>query len=119
VGALMAGGVVAAPVAARLAGLLPAPVLGVCVGGLILLLNHGAVLHLVGVDGAAAWVVEGALATAWLALLTRAVLRVRAGRTPPSGDDEVSAQSVDALTTVGRRRGVTNEPASEPAGTTS
>jgi uncharacterized protein len=112
VGALTAGGVVAAPLAARLAGLLPAPILGVCVGGLILLLNLGSVLELTGVGGAGAAVVEGLLATAWLAVLTRAVLRVRAGRTPPSGDAEPTAESVDAATTIG---GMSHEPVSEPA----
>ena len=80
VGALMAGGVVAAPLAARLAGILPAPVLGLCVGGLILLLNLGTVLGVLGVGGAAAAVVEGLLATGWLALLTRVVLRHRSER---------------------------------------
>jgi uncharacterized membrane protein YfcA len=84
VAALMAGGVIAAPVAARLAGLLPASVLGICVGGLILALNLGTVLGLVGLEGVTATVVEGLLAVTWLALLTRAVLRVRALRSEPS-----------------------------------
>lgn len=78
VGALMAGGMLAAPVAARLAGLLPAPILGVCVGGLILLLNLGSVLGLLGLSGLSLVLLEGVVATAWLAALTRAVLRVRA-----------------------------------------
>ena len=86
VGALMAGGVVAAPVAARLAGLLRAPVLGICVGGLILALNLGTVLALVGLGGVAAAIVEGICAVTWLALLTRALLRVRADRTSRSGE---------------------------------
>ncbi|MDO5502604.1 MAG: sulfite exporter TauE/SafE family protein [Actinomycetia bacterium] len=80
VAALMAGGVVAAPVAARLAGLLPAPVLGVCVGGLILLLNVAPVLTFAGIDGVPARAIEGVLAAAWLAVLTRAISRVRAER---------------------------------------
>lgn len=80
VGALMAGGVVAAPLAARLAGILPAPVLGICVGGLILLLNLGTVLGVLGIGGPAVALVEGLLATGWLALLTRAVLRHRSER---------------------------------------
>lgn len=86
VGALMAGGVVAAPIAARLAGLLPAPILGVCVGGLILLLNLGSVLGFLGVAGAASALVEGVLATAWLAVLTRAILRVRSERAQPPAE---------------------------------
>lgn len=94
VGALMIGGVIAAPIAARLAGLLPAPILGVCVGGLILLLNLDAVLGLVGIVGLGAHVVEGLLATAWLAVLTRAILKVRAERaaerTDAAGPADVS-----------------------------
>ena len=86
VGALMIGGVIAAPIAARLAGLLPAPILGVCVGGLILLLNLDAVLGLVGIVGLGAHVVEGLLATAWLAVLTRAILKVRAERAAERSD---------------------------------
>lgn len=80
VAALMAGGVIAAPIAARLAGLLPAPVLGVCVGGLILLLNLGPVLTLADIGGLTAHIVAGVLAVSWLAVLTRAILRVRAER---------------------------------------
>lgn len=52
--ALGLGGVVAAPVAARLAGKLPPQVLGVVVGGLIITLNLGAVLSWMGVDAGAA-----------------------------------------------------------------
>ncbi|KAB7746345.1 TSUP family transporter [Nostocoides sp. F2B08] len=99
VGALMAGGVVAAPVAARLAGLLPAPVLGICVGGLILALNAGTVLALLGLGGIAATVVEGVLTAAWLALLTRAVVRGRTDR--PSDRPEVSRDD-DEILEVGR-----------------
>lgn len=80
VAALMAGGVIAAPIAARLAGLLPAPVLGVCVGGLILLLNLGPVLTLADIGGLTAHIVAGVLVVSWLAVLTRAILRVRAER---------------------------------------
>ena len=88
VGALMAGGVVAAPNAARQAGHLPAPVLGVCVGGLILLLTLGTGLGVLGLAGTATALVEGVVATAWLAVLTRAVLRVRSERaeTPEPGE---------------------------------
>lgn len=82
VAAVMAGGVIAAPLAARLAGLLPAPVLGVCVGGLILLLNLDPVLAVVSVQGPASHVLAGVLAVVWLAALTRAILRGRAEQSP-------------------------------------
>ena len=80
VGALMVGGIIAAPIAARLAGLLPAPILGIAVGGLILALNLHTVLGVAGIDGVTARVVEGVVATLWLAVLTRTILKVRAER---------------------------------------
>lgn len=95
VAALMAGGVVAAPIAARLAGLLPAPVLGVCVGGLILLLNLDPVLGIVGIAGLAAHAVAGVLAVGWLAVLTRAMVRGRAEQT----DVAVAVLSSEATVT--------------------
>lgn len=106
VGALMAGGMLAAPVAARLAGLLPAPILGVCVGGLILLLNLGSMLGLLGLSGLSLVLLEGVVATAWLAALTRAVLRVRAERaecldalaTPPAVADPAAVAPTAAVT---------------------
>lgn len=91
VAALMVGGVVAAPVAARLAGILPAPVLGVCVGGLILLLSLHPVLALGGVDGLAARAVEGGLAVVWLAVLTRTIVTLRADRIAARADAEAAA----------------------------
>ena len=51
IGALMAGGVVAAPLAAAFAGRLPAQVLGVAVGSMILNLNLGPVLTACGASG--------------------------------------------------------------------
>lgn len=95
VAALMAGGVVAAPIAARLAGLLPAPVLGVCVGGLILLLNLDPVLGIVGIAGLVAHAVAGVLAVGWLAVLTRAMVRGRAEQT----DVAVAVLSSEATVT--------------------
>lgn len=81
VGALMAGGVIAAPVAARMAGLLPAPVLGICVGGLILVLNLAPVLAVAGVGGLLAQLISAGLAVLWSGILVRTVLRLRAERT--------------------------------------
>lgn len=99
VGALMAGGVLAAPVAARLAGLLPAPVLGLCVGGLILALNLGTVLALAGLGAVLTIVVGGILTATWLVLLTRAVLKVRSDR-PTRRRQESLAE--DGVLEVGR-----------------
>ncbi|MFK5646862.1 sulfite exporter TauE/SafE family protein [Ornithinimicrobium sp. LYQ121] len=89
IGALMLGGVVAAPFAALLAGRLPQAVLGVAVGGLIVLLNLGPVLTGLGAQevGVSVPVVVGGVAAVWLGLLVRAgVVVVRARRSRP---DEV------------------------------
>ena len=100
VGALMAGGVVAAPIAARLAGLLPAPILGICVGGLILVLNLPAVLSAAGIDGVGARVIEGVLATAWLATLTRTIITVRSERAAESVAQEGLEATADSARTM-------------------
>ena len=98
VGALMLGGVVAAPIAARLAGLLPAPILGICVGGLILLLNLHAVLAFAGIDGVTGRLVEGTLAALWLAVLTRAIVTVRTRSAAEDTVDNTGATSDNSQT---------------------
>lgn len=50
VGALMAGGVIAAPIAAWLVRLIPSHILGVLVGGLIILTNTRTLLHTAGLS---------------------------------------------------------------------
>ncbi|MGD8199314.1 sulfite exporter TauE/SafE family protein [Ornithinimicrobium sp. W1679] len=95
VGALMVGGVVAAPFAALLAGKLPQAVLGVAVGGLIVLLNLAPVLSGLGVARAGLSVpaVVAVVAAVWVSLLVRATLGVRRARTPrpaPTGEERVS-----------------------------
>lgn len=95
VGALMAGGVVAAPVAALLAGKLPQAVLGVAVGGLIVLLNLAPVLSGLGVAQAGVGVptLLAVVAAVWVSLLVRAALVVRRVRTPrpaPTGEERAS-----------------------------
>ena len=94
VGALMLGGVVAAPFAALLAGRLPQAVLGVAVGGLIVLLNLAPVLSGLGAPSTGVGVpaAVGVVAAVWVALLVRAVRAVRRDRTPrpaPAGEERV------------------------------
>lgn len=97
VAALMAGGVIAAPIAASFAGVLPAPILGICIGGLLLLLNLTQVLQFLAIDGLAARAVEGVLAVTWLAVLTRAILKVRAERMAPAPVESVPDEDVVRL----------------------
>ncbi|SOC56340.1 sulfite exporter TauE/SafE family protein [Ornithinimicrobium cerasi] len=79
--ALMAGGVLAAPVAATLAGRLPAQVLGVAVGSMILNLNLGPVLDVLGVLGTPSTVARAVVLAATVLLVVgvaaRRVVRTR------------------------------------------
>jgi len=65
VAALLAGGVVAAPLAAWLVQLVTARLLGACVGGLILLTNTRTLFDVADVEGHARWPVYLALLAAW------------------------------------------------------
>ncbi|GAA2516914.1 sulfite exporter TauE/SafE family protein [Pilimelia columellifera] len=77
VGALLLGGLIAAPVAAWLVRIMPAQVLGVVVGGMILLTNARVLLALVD-PALIVWVaVYAGLAVAWLMALTLAVRVMR------------------------------------------
>ena len=69
VGALLAGGLVAAPVAAWLVRILPMRVLGTAVGGVILITNMRTFLQTIGVSGNAAVLVYILIVTVWLAAL--------------------------------------------------
>lgn len=78
--ALLVGGVVAAPFAAWLVRHLPARVLGVAAGGLIVLTNAQTILEALGAGGAT--VVAGCvlIAVAWVALVVWAVRQERLSR---------------------------------------
>jgi uncharacterized membrane protein YfcA len=78
--ALLAGGVVAAPFAAWLVRRLPARVLGVGAGGLIVLTNAKTVLESLGAGPAAVAAVAGAVFLGWVAMLVAAVRKERAAR---------------------------------------
>jgi uncharacterized membrane protein YfcA len=97
--ALLVGGVLAAPLAALLVRHLPARILGVAAGGLIVLTNAVTVAAAVGVDGAGVALLASALAFAWVAAIGWAVRQERAvrsagrsaGRSPGHAEDAVSA----------------------------
>lgn len=78
--ALLAGGVVAAPLAAWLVRRLPARVLGVAAGGLILLTNSKTVLESLGASGTTVAFTALAIAVAWVALISAAVHQERRAR---------------------------------------
>jgi uncharacterized protein len=76
-GALLVGGVIAAPVAAWLVKHLPARVLGVAAGGLIVLTNAKTVLESLGASGAMVGVTAAALFVAWVVVIVWAVKQER------------------------------------------
>jgi hypothetical protein len=78
--ALLAGGVFAAPLAAWLVKHLPARVLGVAAGGLILLTNSNTVLESLGASGSTIAGAAAAVALAWVGLIVWAVRQERAAR---------------------------------------
>lgn len=79
-GALLAGGVVAAPIAAWLVRILPARVLGVAAGGLIVLTNLRTVASTFGVSGVSDAVLTATTFVLWVAAIAWAVRQERAAR---------------------------------------
>jgi uncharacterized protein len=94
--ALLAGGVVAAPIAAWVVRRLAARVLGVAAGGFIVITNVQTLMESwFGLDetSGTTWVVIAALATVWVSLIGGAVRAERASRrrtepTTPAGESE-------------------------------
>ena len=79
-GALLAGGVVAAPIAAWLVRRLAARVLGVAAGGLIILTNSKTILESVGVPGVGVASVAGVVFVLWVTGIAWAVAQERRSR---------------------------------------
>jgi uncharacterized protein len=72
-GALLVGGVIAAPFAAWLVRHLPATVLGVAAGGVIILTNTKTLMEAAGASGSGIAVAAGLLAAGWIGALVMAV----------------------------------------------
>ncbi len=82
VGALLAGGLLAAPIAAWIVRHLNARVLGTAVGGFILLVNANTFLEAVGLDPNLNVIVYAAILVVWLTALYFAIAAVRRERKP-------------------------------------
>jgi uncharacterized protein len=78
--ALLLGGVIAAPIAAWLVRWLPATVLGVAAGGVIIITNSKTLLEALGTSGPMVGAIAAALAAAWVLALVVAVRDYRARR---------------------------------------
>ena len=90
VGALLLGGVVAAPVAAYVVRILPARILGTAVGGVILVTNMRTFMGAIGVEGALAVAIYVLIVAVWVAAFAHSVMVNRRER-KASAEAEVVA----------------------------
>ena len=74
VGALLIGGLVAAPIAAYVVRILPMRVLGTAVGGVILITNMKTFLETVGVGGSLALLVYALIVVVWVSALAHSIV---------------------------------------------
>jgi uncharacterized protein len=80
VGALLVGGVVAAPLAAWIVKMLPTRILGTAVGGVILLVNMQTFFEAVGLEGTLARVGYFLIVAIWAAAIAFAIVAIRRDR---------------------------------------
>lgn len=80
VGALLAGGIVAAPLAAWIVKMLPTRILGTAVGGVILLVNMKTFFEAIGVTGASATIGYFLIVGIWAAAIAFAITAIRRDR---------------------------------------
>src|SRR5699024_8765622 len=73
VAALLIGGVIAAPLAAWLVSLLPARILAIAAGGIIVLTNARTILLALGTQPSVVWTVLAASAILWAGLLVHGI----------------------------------------------
>ncbi|MCU4298257.1 sulfite exporter TauE/SafE family protein [Brevibacterium permense] len=100
VAALLVGGVIAAPFAAWLVKLLPAKVLAVAAGGIIILTNVRTILLAVGLSDSSVWLTVAGLALVWFGLLAH-VVRVERAAAKVRKAEEAAAEA-ESEATVGR-----------------
>ncbi|HSL00987.1 MAG TPA: sulfite exporter TauE/SafE family protein, partial [Rubrobacteraceae bacterium] len=74
VGALLIGGLIAAPVAAWVVRILPMRVLGTAVGGVILITNMKTFLEAIGVTGVLTYVIYVVIVAVWVAALVHSIV---------------------------------------------
>jgi uncharacterized protein len=74
VGALLVGGLIAAPVAAWIVRILPARIMGTAVGGVILIVNMRTFLEAIGVSGGLALAIYVLIVVVWLAALSHSIM---------------------------------------------
>ncbi|MGH3331875.1 MAG: sulfite exporter TauE/SafE family protein [Nocardioidaceae bacterium] len=90
-GALLVGGVIAAPIAAWLVKHMPARVLGVAAGGLIVLTNITTILEAVGITGPALGIIAALVFVTWVSIIVWAVKQERESRALEAELESVSS----------------------------
>jgi mannitol-specific phosphotransferase system IIBC component len=80
VGALLVGGIVAAPLAAWIVKMLPTRILGTAVGGVILLVNMKTFFEAMGLNGTMATVGYFLIVGVWAAAIAFAIAAIRRDR---------------------------------------
>lgn len=93
VAALLIGGVIAAPFAAWLVKLLPAKVLAVAAGGIIILTNIRTILLTFGLDASTVWLTLAGLALVWFALIAHVVRVERAATKARKAEEAAEAEA--------------------------
>ena len=93
VAALLIGGVIAAPFAAWLVKLLPAKVLAVAAGGIIILTNIRTILLTFGLDASNVWLTVAGLALVWFGLLAHVVRVERAAAKTRKAEEAAEAEA--------------------------
>jgi uncharacterized membrane protein YfcA len=74
VGALLVGGLIAAPVAAWIVRILPARIMGTAVGGVILIVNMKTFLEAIGVSGGLALLIYVLIVVFWVTALAHSIM---------------------------------------------
>ena len=84
VGALLLGGIVAAPMAAYIVRILPARVLGTAVGGIILITNMRTFMGAIGIEGATALLLYALIVVVWIVALVHSIMVNRREKGDPA-----------------------------------
>ena len=74
VGALLLGGLIAAPIAAWIVRILPARIMGTAVGGIILIVNMKTFLEAIGVSGGLALLIYVLIVVVWVTALAHSIM---------------------------------------------
>ena len=88
VGALLIGGIVAAPVAAYVVRILPARILGTAVGGIILITNMRTFMGAIGIEGALALFLYVLIVVVWIAALIHSIVVNRQEKVNTVAEDQ-------------------------------